>query len=92
MQLQKHVDGVSFPQFFQKVENGIYVGKQVASEWQASGKLVASKCKIMSTVGQFLSLSKRLRTECMLACKWAELQLLNQLLNPKPVILLSVKR
>ena len=67
-------------------------GKQVAGKSQASGKRVASKCKIMSTVGQFLSLSKRLRTECMSASKWRELQLLGQLLNPEPVILLSPKR
>ena len=38
LQLQNHVDGASFPQFFQKVENGVHVGKQVASEWQASGR------------------------------------------------------
>ena len=37
LQLQNHVDGVSFSQPFQKVENGVHVGKQVASEWQASG-------------------------------------------------------
>ena len=30
LQLQNHVDGASFPQPFQNVENGVHVGKQVA--------------------------------------------------------------
>ena len=29
-QVQNHVDGASIPQPFQKVENGLHVGKQVA--------------------------------------------------------------
>ena len=78
---QNHVDGLSFPQFSQKVENQMHVGKQVTS-----------KCKIMKTMHQFLSLSKRIRTECISASKWQELQLLIQLFNPELVILLSPKR
>ena len=66
LQLQNHVDGASFPPFFQKVENGMNVGRQVASKWQAGGKRVQNHYDGV----EFLSISTRLRTECMLAGKW----------------------